>query len=138
MFIIVIFVSSIILLNSLDYLSIIESIYFYFLLISFIISMLLFLISYSLLFIFISWEFLGIISYLLINFWSSRSNHGIKAVVYNKVGDIVFLILLGFLYNYCYSFNFIIFYSINSIPFSLLLFSFIILFSKSAQLPFSS
>jgi len=101
---------------------------------------------------FINWDVVGLISYLLINFWSSKTNGGIKAVLYNKVGDCFFLFLLSF------SFSFFSF--INFLPFSLicdLLLSFLsssslsflslssislsflfIFFSKSAQLPFSS
>ena len=40
------------------------------------------------------WDLLGLISYLPINFWSSKINCGIKAVLYNKIGDNFFLFLL--------------------------------------------
>lgn len=42
---------------------------------------------------FFGWEGVGLMSYLLINFWFTRygaSNAGLMAIIYNKVGDMVF------------------------------------------------
>lgn len=44
---------------------------------------------------FVGWEGVGLLSYLLINFWSSRAWAGraaIKAMVINKIGDVAFLV----------------------------------------------
>ena len=45
------------------------------------------------------WDLLGLISYLPINFWSSKINCGIKAVLYNKIGDNFSLFLLILFYS---------------------------------------
>lgn len=40
--------------------------------------------------LFVGWEGVGLISYLLINFWFTRyeaSNSGLMAIIYNRVGD---------------------------------------------------
>ena len=42
---------------------------------------------------FFGWEGVGLMSYLLINFWFTRyaaSNSGLMAIIYNRVGDSVF------------------------------------------------
>jgi len=45
-------------------------------------------------------DLIGLISYLLINFWSSKVSCGIKAVVYNKRGDCFSLLLIAFAENH--------------------------------------
>jgi NADH:ubiquinone oxidoreductase subunit 5 (subunit L)/multisubunit Na+/H+ antiporter MnhA subunit len=97
---------------------------------------------------------LGLISYLLINFWSSKTKSGIKAVVYNQVGDICFLIILAMSYSFIPFNNYypfipytimivikLMIFSIGSVIFSyymVIVFYLILFFSKSAQLPLSS
>ena len=106
------------------------------------------------------WDLLGLISYLPINFWSSKINCGIKAVLYNKIGDNFSLFLLILFYSFL---SFISYYPELSysifLPFAIiwwLIFNsfyttfnililqlfplslFSILYSKSAQLPFST
>ncbi len=46
------------------------------------------------------WDLLGIISYLPINFWSVKINCGIKAVLYNKIGDNFSLFLSIIFYSF--------------------------------------
>lgn len=94
---------------------------------------------------------LGLISYLLINYWSSKTKNGIKAVVYNQVGDVSFLIILAMSYAFIPFVNYYAFlpYSVLiivnvSLMFDNFNFKFMIVlylmlfFSKSAQLPLSS
>ena len=106
------------------------------------------------------WDLLGLISYLPINFWSSKINCGIKAVLYNKIGDNFSLFLLILFYSFL---SFISYYPELSysifLPFAIiwwLIFNsfyttfnililqlfplslFSILYSKLAQLPFST
>lgn len=48
--------------------------------------------SGNLLQFFFGWEGVGLMSYLLINFWFTRygaSNAGLMAIIYNKIGDMV-------------------------------------------------
>ena len=109
---------------------------------------------------YIYWDLLGLISYLPINFWSSKINCGIKAVLYNKIGDNFSLLFLILFYSFL---SFISYYPELSysifLPFAIiwwLIFNsfyttfnililqlfplslFSILYSKSAQLPFST
>ena len=138
---IVILISSIVILNSINYLSIIDSYLFLFYIILFQISMVSFVLCNNLLVTFLFWDLLGLISYLLINFWSSKVNCGIKAVLYNKVGDNGFLFLIVLFYsilntsNYSIIFPFAICFNSHAL---FLLILFVIIYSKSAQLPFSS
>ena len=101
-------------------------------------------------------DLLGIISYVLVNYWSSKINCGIKAIIYNKIGDSFFLLLLGLFYSILsfISYNpelsysillpaatilFIIPYSTIDLFTVLLVTSLLFIFySKSAQLPFST
>lgn len=61
--------------------------------------------SKNILFSFLGWEGVGIISFLLINYWYNsiqNSKSAIKAIIFNKIGDIAFLlgiILIIFNYN---------------------------------------
>ena len=149
MILVILFVSSCVNINSIDYLSIMDNSLFLFYISILQCSMITFVLTNDLLISFLNWDLLGIISYLLINYRSSKVNAGIKAVVFNKVGDIFFLLLLA--WSYSFSINMNSFFSI-SILFSLfinyvnLMFYsgiysipiLIIIFSKSAQLPFSS
>jgi len=63
----------------------------------FCLAMLLLVVSGNYLCIFISWELVGLASYLLISFWTTRNeaNKGaFKAVTINRIGDIFFLFAL--------------------------------------------
>ena len=67
-------------------------------LLMFAVAMLILVSSSNLFFIFIGWEGVGIMSYLLINFWYNSINSNksaIKAILYNKIGDIGFLIAIS-------------------------------------------
>lgn len=62
--------------------------------------MLVLVVSKNLIQLFIGWEGVGLVSYLLINFWQTRINankSALKAIVVNKVGDIAVFIAIGFL-----------------------------------------
>lgn len=100
LFILIFYISSTVIMVTIDYLSIMESITCILLIYSFIISMLLFIWFNSILFIFISWDWLGIISYFCINYWSSKIRSGIKAMLFNKIGDILFIWFISYYYAY--------------------------------------
>lgn len=58
---------------------------------------------------FLGWEGVGLVSYLLISFWQSRTeaNKGaLKAVVINRIGDIFFMLALAFMWVLFKSFDF--------------------------------
>lgn len=93
--------------------------------------------------LFIGWEGVGICSYLLINFWSTRLlaiQSAYKAMILNKIGDIFILISIGILIKELGTINInlvnsIINFKINS---NLILISLIFIligcFTKSAQI----
>jgi len=148
----VLLVSSCVILNSIDYLSIIDSYLFLLYILIFQFTMIIFIFTHDLILSFLYWDILGIISYLLINYWSSRINCGMKALIYNKIGDCSFILILSLSYSYLTFINYypflpflivfnlfysyILSYSHSYIIIQLILI--IICFSKSAQLPFSS
>lgn len=58
---------------------------------------------------FIGWEFVGVISYLLISFWSTRiaaNKSALSAVLLNRMGDTLFVICLGTMINVFHAVDF--------------------------------
>lgn len=71
----------------------------------FAVTMYLLVLSNNFILMFGGWETVGIMSYLLINYWSTSLNSNkssFKAILFNKVGDIAFLFALILLF---FSFN---------------------------------
>lgn len=69
---------------------------------SFIISMILFVLSSNFYTLFLGWELIGLTSYFLINFWSTRVatvKSSMKAFVFNLASDIFFLTALVCFYK---------------------------------------
>ena len=65
-------------------------------------TMSLLIISNNFLVLFIGWELVGIMSYILIVFWNNNLNNvksGIKAILYNKIGDIGLILIIIYYYN---------------------------------------
>jgi len=131
-------VAVLILLNSINYLSYVESFYFMLLLLSFYLVMFMFVFASSLLLLFVCWEYLGIVSYLLINFWLTRVNCGIKTLLYNKVGDLCFMLVLALMYSTYYTFSLIVLELFLVLSYAFMLLLIVVYISKSAMLPFSS
>nr|YP_003433763.1 Nad5p [Candida viswanathii]ABP03923.1 Nad5p [Candida viswanathii] len=76
---------------------------FYIILSIFAIFMTILVVSDNYLMMFIGWEFVGVISYLLISFWSTRINamkSALSAILLNRMGDTFFVIALGLIMNY--------------------------------------
>lgn len=68
----------------------------------FAIFMTILVVSENYIMLFIGWEFVGIISYLLISFWSTRiqaSKSALSAVLLNRMGDTFFVIFIGIIIN---------------------------------------
>ena len=97
---IVILISSIVIFNSINYLSLIESYSFIFYITLLQLAMISFVLSHDIIITSFYWDLLGIISYLPINFWSVKINCGIKAVLYNKIGDNFSLFLSIIFYSF--------------------------------------
>jgi len=96
--IVVIMISSLVILSTFDYLSLMEKFLLIGLITIFQFVMLYFVLSVEIIMIFVMWELVGIVSYILINFWSSKVNSGIKAIIYNKVGDSGFILIIAIVY----------------------------------------
>ena len=72
---------------------------------AFVLSMLFLVISGNLVLLFFGWEMIGLTSFLLINFWSTRVGtlkSAFKAYTFNKVSDVSFFFAVLLVY---YSFN---------------------------------
>jgi len=98
--------------------------------------------SNNIIMLFLSWELVGICSYFLISFWKLNQFNNlssIKALLFNKIGDIfiLFLILILLFYYFILNYNNILLLInnkwLNIISSSLLIAS----FTKSTILPFS-
>ena len=91
--------------------------WFFRLLLIFLLKMLLLVSSNKLFFIFVGWEGVGFLSFLLIGWWKTRKDakrSALEAVIYNRIGDVGFLILLSLCFVYLNS------WSLSDISFLLL------------------
>nr|QSL98479.1 NADH dehydrogenase subunit 5 [Mileewa alara] len=134
----VMMISSMVILYSLDYMPInsYSSLRFLFLVILFIFSMILMIISPNLLSIMLGWDGLGLVSYCLVVYYMSVSSYlaGLITCLTNRLGDI------GLMISICWSISFgswyFVFYNdfFDELLIYFLVFS---CFTKSAQIPFS-
>jgi len=109
-------ITSCIIIYSLDYIkedpALIRFVSYLFL---FLFSMLLMVTAGNYIQFFVGWEYVGLTSYLLINFWFTRNdaNRGaLKAIIYNRVGDVSFLCAICYIYLLYGTFNFSIVFTI--------------------------
>nr|AGN71586.1 NADH dehydrogenase subunit 5 [Telmatobius vellardi] len=101
----------------------------------FLLAMMLLVSAGNLLMLFIGWEGVGIMSYMLIGWYFTRSNAGaaaLQAVLYNRVGDIGFLFAMFWLISTYDSIDLNFVFSLNNSTYLLLAFI-IAAASKSAQ-----
>nr|ALO64488.1 NADH dehydrogenase subunit 5 [Andrena fulva] len=133
---VVLIISSMVLLYSMEYMLGDKTIdrlkYLIFL---FVVSMCLMILSPNILSILLGWDGLGLISYCLVIYYQSNEayNSGMLTVLCNRLGDIGLLMLIC-LGSFIGSWNLML-YSFNIFMF---LFIFVAMFTKSAQMPFSS
>ena len=112
----------------------------------FVFSMLVLVMSSNFLIMFLGWELVGLSSYLLISFWSSKTSAakaGNKAFILNRIGDFGFLVGLMFILNTFNSFDFQeVLHKANDTPANTItvitLFLILGAFGKSAQFPLFS
>nr|ASY97577.1 NADH dehydrogenase subunit 5 [Macrocheraia grandis]QFP99284.1 NADH dehydrogenase subunit 5 [Macrocheraia grandis grandis] len=137
----VLFISSMVLIYSFSYMcNDLMSIRFMYLVILFIFSMMMMIISPNLVSILVGWDGLGLVSYCLVIYFNNIKsyNAGMLTILVNRIGDIGILLSIAFMFNngswYFLYYNFYVY------NYSYLLFFFIIIagFTKSAQIPFSS
>uniref|UniRef100_A0AB38ZHA1 NADH-ubiquinone oxidoreductase chain 5 n=1 Tax=Cicadellidae gen. 1 sp. 2 XYW-2023a TaxID=3078490 RepID=A0AB38ZHA1_9HEMI len=135
----VLLISSMILLYSNEYMSTnkFESKRFISLINLFILSMMMMIISPNLISIMIGWDGLGMISYCLVIFYSSKKsyNAGMITCLTNRIGDIALLISISWMMSYG-SWHFLFYKEIYKEFIIYMILS--ACFTKSAQMPFYS
>nr|YP_010157584.1 NADH dehydrogenase subunit 5 [Fieberiella septentrionalis]QRG29272.1 NADH dehydrogenase subunit 5 [Fieberiella septentrionalis] len=135
---VVTFISSMVIIYSKSYMGEYNYISFRFLLlvIMFIISMMLMILSPNLISILLGWDGLGLVSYCLVIYYSSIKSYlaGMVTCLINRLGDIGLLISISWLFSYG-SWNFIFYVDLyTNFLFYLIFMS---SFTSSAQIPFS-
>nr|ALL97410.1 NADH dehydrogenase subunit 5 [Asiemphytus rufocephalus] len=108
----------------------------------FVFSMMLLIISPNLISILLGWDGLGLVSYCLVIYYQNIKsfNAGMLTVLSNRIGDIFLLFSIAWMLNFG-SWNYIFFMDFMKMNFEMkfiLLFVLLASFTKSAQIPFSS
>jgi NADH-quinone oxidoreductase subunit L len=109
----------------------------------FVASMLILVLGSNLLVTFVGWEGVGTCSYWLVSFWFTRdsaASAGKKAFVYNRIGDVGFLLAIFLVYDKVHSLNYqVIFANIDKIGSAnvtaICLLLLVGVMGKSAQIP---
>uniref|UniRef100_UPI0030FE215C NADH dehydrogenase subunit 5 n=1 Tax=Pachylophus rufescens TaxID=3127035 RepID=UPI0030FE215C len=139
----VLFISSLVIFYSMEYMSSDYNINrFIMLVLMFVLSMMLLIISPNLISILLGWDGLGLVSYcLVIYFQNVKSyNAGMLTALSNRIGDVALLLAIAWMLNYG-SWNYIFFIEVMKNNFEMSLIGSLILLAamtKSAQIPFSS
>nr|YP_009775679.1 NADH dehydrogenase subunit 5 [Dahlica ochrostigma]QJA15907.1 NADH dehydrogenase subunit 5 [Dahlica ochrostigma] len=108
----------------------------------FVFSMLLLIISPNIISILLGWDGLGLISYCLVIYYQNEKsyNAGMLTFLMNRVGDVCIMMVIVWMLNYG-SWNYIFYLNFMKNDFFMLYISFLIIMAgmtKSAQIPFSS
>nr|YP_009110140.1 NADH dehydrogenase subunit 5 [Hydrobasileus croceus]AIW64834.1 NADH dehydrogenase subunit 5 [Hydrobasileus croceus] len=115
---------------------------FILLVLMFVFSMMLLIISPNLISILLGWDGLGLISYLLVIYYQNFKSYsaGMLTVLSNRLGDVAFLLGIAWMLNYG-SWNYVFYLNYMFNDFEGVMISFLMMFAamtKSAQIPFSS
>nr|AUJ22861.1 NADH dehydrogenase subunit 5 [Ellychnia corrusca] len=139
----VLFISSMVIYYSEEYMHGEKNINrFIILVVLFVFSMMMMIISPNLISILLGWDGLGLVSFCLVIFYqnSKSLNAGMITALSNRIGDVAILLSIAWMLNYG-SWNFLFFieymkgdYTMNIIS----MFVVLAAFTKSAQIPFSS
>nr|QCF39587.1 NADH dehydrogenase subunit 5 [Zeuzera multistrigata] len=108
----------------------------------FVFSMILLIISPNIISILLGWDGLGLVSYCLVIYYQNIKsfNAGMLTALSNRIGDVCILMVISWLMNYG-SWNYIFYLSFMENDFSMAIVSLLIIMAamtKSAQIPFSS
>nr|YP_010044302.1 NADH dehydrogenase subunit 5 [Cerace xanthocosma]QPF22953.1 NADH dehydrogenase subunit 5 [Cerace xanthocosma] len=108
----------------------------------FVFSMFLLIISPNMISIFLGWDGLGLVSYCLVIYYQNMKsyNAGMLTALSNRIGDVCILISIAWMLNYG-SWNYIFYLNFMSNDFSMKMVGTMIILAamtKSAQIPFSS
>nr|WGT88984.1 NADH dehydrogenase subunit 5 [Sclomina erinacea]WGT89010.1 NADH dehydrogenase subunit 5 [Sclomina erinacea] len=119
----------------------IYSVRFYFLVLMFVLSMMMMIVSPNLMSILIGWDGLGLVSYCLVIYFQNYKSYsaGMLTVLTNRVGDVAILLAIAWMMNFG-SWHYIFYVSVWDDSWTMYLIMLIVLagFTKSAQIPFSS
>nr|AUJ22097.1 NADH dehydrogenase subunit 5 [Tettigades limbata] len=135
----VMFISSTVILYSGDYMSSDKMMNrFIYIVMMFVISMMMLIISPNMISIIIGWDGLGLVSYCLVIYYQNilSNNAGMLTALMNRIGDVAILMSIAWMMNFG-SWNFCSFIDKMDMNYMTML---IVLagFTKSAQIPFSS
>nr|YP_010417512.1 NADH dehydrogenase subunit 5 [Junonia goudoti]USF17567.1 NADH dehydrogenase subunit 5 [Junonia goudoti] len=108
----------------------------------FVFSMILLIISPNMISIFLGWDGLGLVSYCLIIYYQNIKsyNAGMLTALSNRIGDVMILMLISWMVNYG-SWNYIFYLDFMSNDYSMKIIGMLVILAamtKSAQIPFSS
>uniref|UniRef100_A0A8F8FFN9 NADH-ubiquinone oxidoreductase chain 5 n=1 Tax=Aconurella prolixa TaxID=1671185 RepID=A0A8F8FFN9_9HEMI len=135
---VVLFISSMVVMYSKIYMGDynFNSVRFLFLVLMFVLSMLMMVLSPNLISILLGWDGLGLISYCLVIYYSSMKSYlaGLITCLVNRLGDIGLLISISWMFSYgSWNFMFHLPYLFENLYYLIIVSS----FTKSAQIPFS-
>nr|YP_010946681.1 NADH dehydrogenase subunit 5 [Malaccina discoidalis]WGO57399.1 NADH dehydrogenase subunit 5 [Malaccina discoidalis] len=139
----VLFISSLVIKYSAGYMSgDLNMNRFIFLVLLFVMSMILLIISPNMISILLGWDGLGLISYCLVIYYQNISsfNAGMLTALSNRVGDVALLMVIAWMLNFG-SWSYIFYLDFMSGGFEMMIIGFLIILAamtKSAQIPFSS
>nr|QXG19655.1 NADH dehydrogenase subunit 5 [Zaprionus indianus] len=139
----VLMIASLVIFYSKEYMSSDENINrFIMLVLMFVLSMMLLIISPNLVSILLGWDGLGLVSYcLVIYFQNIKSyNAGMLTALSNRIGDVALLLAIAWMLNYG-SWNYIFYLEIMQNEFEMKIIGSLVMLAamtKSAQIPFSS
>nr|YP_010894866.1 NADH dehydrogenase subunit 5 [Amiota spinifemorata]WJW73379.1 NADH dehydrogenase subunit 5 [Amiota spinifemorata] len=139
----VLMIASLVIYYSKEYMSNDENINrFIMLVLMFVLSMMLLIISPNLISILLGWDGLGLVSYcLVIYFQNIKSyNAGMLTALSNRIGDVALLLAIAWMLNYG-SWNYIFYLEIMQSNFEMKIIGILVVLAamtKSAQIPFSS
>nr|WNO18615.1 NADH dehydrogenase subunit 5 [Tagiades trebellius martinus] len=108
----------------------------------FILSMILLIISPNIISILLGWDGLGLVSYCLVIYYQNLKsyNAGMLTALSNRIGDVFILMVIAWMVNYG-SWSYIFYLDFMHNDYSMVMISFFIIvaaMTKSAQIPFSS
>nr|YP_010729942.1 NADH dehydrogenase subunit 5 [Parnassius cardinal]WEF74878.1 NADH dehydrogenase subunit 5 [Parnassius cardinal] len=108
----------------------------------FVFSMVLLIISPNMISIFLGWDGLGLVSYCLVIYYQNIKsyNAGMLTALSNRVGDVMILMVISWMMNYG-SWNYIFYLSFMNNDYSMKVIGVLLIIAamtKSAQIPFSS
>nr|YP_010222635.1 NADH dehydrogenase subunit 5 [Poecilocoris druraei]AVJ52460.1 NADH dehydrogenase subunit 5 [Poecilocoris druraei]QXJ42688.1 NADH dehydrogenase subunit 5 [Poecilocoris druraei]UCC46098.1 NADH dehydrogenase subunit 5 [Poecilocoris druraei] len=137
----VLFISSMVIYYSSSYMmNDIYKLRFLYIVLLFVMSMFLLIISPNLISILLGWDGLGLVSYCLVIYFQNYKsyNAGMLTVLTNRIGDVAILISIAWFINFG-SWNYIYYLYLTCNFYSWILFLMVVAaFTKSAQIPFSS